>query len=130
MDDDHEFTDSIVCSTCNTPIMEVEPEGWWAGELEEMKRELHEAEMRTEEAEASLEDAHNRNVDLRSEMRQHKRNAEADADAKNNMLAMRLCDFTSVIKMMDDMIKSPTAPTYEELAKLNSLRAKGGLTTI
>jgi hypothetical protein len=118
---------AVCCANCGTAIQEVEPEGWWAGELDTMKQQVEEAECRVEEAQEALEDANERNVEMRATVRDAKRLAKEEADVKNNRIGQKLCDLTSVLSIMDDLIRSDGPPTREELSTLNDLRSRGGL---
>ena len=131
MTDDNGYTsEAVCCAECGTPIQEVEPEGWWAGELDSMKQEMEEMQCKLEVAEDEAEDAHDRCVQMKAEVRDARAIAQRDADRKNGRIADRLCKMVDVVGLMDAMINSPTAPTREELSTLNTLRIQGGLSSL
>lgn len=125
MDDGPSAT--VCCGSCGTPIQEVEPEGWWAGELDSMKQELEEMTCRAEAAEDAMRSQHDRMIEYKAEVREAERNAERKANEKNGRIADRLCAMTDVISLMDSLIQASGKPTAAELNTLNTIRQRGGL---
>jgi len=123
-------TSSICCFNCGEPIMECEPDGWWAAEVDEMKQELEDMEIKMEVAYDAVEDSNERNHEMKQEVRSAKAEAVKEANERNTTVAMKLCTMASIISLMDDMTSQRGKPSREQLDKLNNLRREGGLPTI
>ena len=117
----------IQCFECGAPLMEVEPEGWWAGELAEMQQHVEEVETERDTAvtQAFYDRGRARRYKRRAE--EAKKEALGRAREENNKITDKLCAMVDVINTMDSLINRAGKPTADELLQLNHKRRKGGL---